>query len=209
MASDGNEDCLFFTFFIGVLDLPTGRLRYCNAGHNAPFILGDELVMLDCDPNAPIGPFDDAEFSLQTITLSPGSTIFLYTDGLTEANNAEGQELGLERTKEVLNDCVKRRLKPEDIVSTVTEAVHRFAMNAEQSDDLTMLAVRYTPQKFESTMTETITLDNDLCEITRLSDFQVAVYPKMNVGKSLASKLRLAVEEAVVNVIKYAYPSGM
>ena len=208
VASDGNEDCLFFTFFIGVLDLPTGRLRYCNAGHNAPFILGDELMMLDCDPNAPIGPMDDAEFSLQTITLSPGSTIFLYTDGLTEANNAEGQELGLERTKEVLNDCVKRRLKPEDIVSTVTEAVHRFAMGAEQSDDLTMLAVRYTPQKFESTMTETITLDNDLCEITRLSDFQVAVYPKMNVGKSLASKLRLAVEEAVVNVIKYAYPSG-
>ena len=208
VASDGNEDCLFFTFFIGVLDLPTGRLRYCNAGHNAPFILGDELMMLDCDPNAPIGPIDDAEFSLQTITLSPGSTIFLYTDGLTEANNAEGQELGLERTKEVLNDCVKRRLKPEDIVSTVTEAVHRFAMGAEQSDDLTMLAVRYTPQKFESTMTETITLDNDLCEITRLSDFQVAVYPKMNVGKSLASKLRLAVEEAVVNVIKYAYPSG-
>lgn len=208
VASDGNEDCLFFTFFIGVLDLPTGRLRYCNAGHNAPFILGDELMMLDCDSNAPIGPIDDAEFSLQTITLSPGSTIFLYTDGLTEANNAEGQELGLERTKEVLNDCVKRRLKPEDIVSTVTEAVHRFAMGAEQSDDLTMLAVRYTPQKFESTMTETITLDNDLCEITRLSDFQVAVYPKMNVGKSLASKLRLAVEEAVVNVIKYAYPSG-
>lgn len=208
VASDGNEDCLFFTFFIGVLDLPTGRLRYCNAGHNAPFILGDELMMLDCDPNAPIGPIDDAEFSLQTITLSPGSTIFLYTDGLTEANNAEGQELGLERTKEVLNDCVKRRLKPEDIVSTVTEAVHRFAMGAEQSDDLTMLAVRYTPQKFESIMTETITLDNDLCEITRLSDFQVAVYPKMNVGKSLASKLRLAVEEAVVNVIKYAYPSG-
>ena len=208
VASDGNEDCLFFTFFIGVLDLPTGRLRYCNAGHNAPFILGDELMMLDCDPNAPIGPIDDAEFSLQTITLSPGSTIFLYTDGLTEANNAEGQELGLERTKEVLNDCVKRRLKPEDIVSTVTEAVHRFAMGAEQSDDLTMLAVRYTPQKFESTMTETITLDNDLCEITRLSDFQVAVYLKMNVGKSLASKLRLAVEEAVVNVIKYAYPSG-
>ena len=208
VASDGNEDCLFFTFFIGVLDLPTGRLRYCNAGHNAPFILGDELMMLDCDPNMPIGPFDDAEFSLQTITLSPGSTIFLYTDGLTEANNAEGEELGLERTKDVLNDCVKRRLKPEDIVCTVTEAVHRFAMNAEQSDDLTMLAVRYTPQKFKSTMTETITLDNDVCEITRLSDFQDAVYTKMNISQSLAGKLRLAVEEAVVNVINYAYPSG-
>ena len=208
VASDGNEDCLFFTFFIGVLDLPTGRLRYCNAGHNAPFILGDELMMLDCDPNAPIGPIDDAEFSLQTITLSPGSTIFLYTDGLTEANNTEGQELGLERTKEVLTDCVERHLKPTDIVSTVTEAVHRFTMGAEQSDDLTMLAVRYMPRQFESILTETITLKNNVSDVPRLCSFQDSVYAKMNIEPSLAKKLRLAVEEAVVNVMEYAYSAS-
>lgn len=208
VATQGNEECMFFTLFFGVLDLPTGRLRYCNAGHNAPFILGDELMMLDCDPNLPIGPFDDAEFSLQTITLSPGSTIFLYTDGLTEANNTEGQELGLERTKEVLTDCVERHLKPTDIVSTVTEAVHRFTMGAEQSDDLTMLAVRYMPRQFESILTETITLKNNVSDVPRLCSFQDSVYAKMNIEPSLAKKLRLAVEEAVVNVMEYAYSAS-
>ena len=208
IASQGNEECMFFTLFLGVLDLPTGRLHYCNAGHNAPFILGDELMMLDCDSNLPIGPFDDAEFSLQTITLSPGNTIFLYTDGLTEANNTEGQELGLERTKEVLTDCVERHLKPTDIVSTVTEAVHRFTMGAEQSDDLTMLAVRYMPRQFESILTETITLKNNVSDVPRLCSFLDSVYAKMNIEPSLAKKLRLAVEEAVVNVMEYAYSAS-
>ena len=103
----------------------------------------NEVAMLDCDPNQPIGPMEDVEFTLQETTLSPGSTIFLYTDGLTEANNAKGEELGPERTQKILEDCVKRQLKPKDIVDTVIDAVHQYTMKAEQSDDLTMLAIRY------------------------------------------------------------------
>ena len=149
VASYDNESCTFFTLFYGVLDLQTGCLQYCNAGHNPPYILADKLMLLDCDPNQPVGPIEDAEFSLQTVTLSPGSTIFLYTDGLTEANNTEGRELGPERTEAVLKDCVERQLKPEEISNTVIDAVHQFTMNAEQSDDLTMLVVRYMPQHYE------------------------------------------------------------
>lgn len=142
-ASKDNASCNFFTLFYGVLDLATGRMQYCNAAHNPPYILSDKLMMLDCDPNQPIGPMEDAEFILQETTLSHGSTIFLYTDGLTEANNTEGKEFGTERTEKVLEDCVKRQLKPKDIVSTVTEAVHHFTEHAEQSDDMTMLAIRF------------------------------------------------------------------
>ena len=114
LASKDNVSCAFFTLFYGVLDLATGCMQYCNA-----------------------------EFTLQETTLSPGSTIFLYTDGLTEANNAKGEELGPERTQKILEDCVKRQLKPKDIVDTVIDAVHQYTMKAEQSDDLTMLAIRY------------------------------------------------------------------
>ena len=135
VASKDNVSCTFFTLFYGVLDLATGCMQYCNAGHNPPYILSDKLMMLDCDPNH--------EFTLQETTLSPGSTIFLYTDGLTEANNAKGEELGPERTQQILEDCVKRQLKPKDIVDTVIDAVHQYTMKAEQSDDLTMLAIRY------------------------------------------------------------------
>ena len=143
LASKDNVSCTFFTLFYGVLDLATGCMQYCNAGHNPPYILSDKLTMLDCDPNQPIGPMENVEFTQQEITLSPGSTIFLYTDGLTEANNTEEREFGPERTEKVLEDCVKRQLKPKDIVDTVTAAVHHFTEHAEQSDDLTMLAIRY------------------------------------------------------------------
>ena len=140
-ASYKNESCRFLTLFFGVLDLQTGRLQYCNAGHNPPYILSDEVKMLDCDPNQAVGPMEDAEFSLQEITLSPGSTLFLYTDGLTEAKISGEEELGPERAQNVLRECLERGLNPEEIVNTVVEAVHRITRNAPQSDDLTMLVV--------------------------------------------------------------------
>ena len=144
LASYNNVSCTFLTLFLGVLDLQTGRLQYCNAGHNPPYVLGDELMMLDCDPNLPVGPIEDAEYSLQETVLSPGSTIFLYTDGLTEAKAAGEEELGHKRAEEVLKECIAQRLNPEEIVNRLIEAVHDFAKNVEQSDDLTMLAIRYT-----------------------------------------------------------------
>ena len=143
IASYQNVSCTFFTLFYGMLDLQTGRLQYCNAGHNPPYILSDEVKMLDCDPNQAIGPMEDAEFTLQETTLSPGDTIFLYTDGLTEAKIKDEEEIGPERTEAVLKECIERKLNPEETVNTVIEAVHRLTNNAPQSDDLTMLAIRY------------------------------------------------------------------
>lgn len=99
-------------------------------------------MMLDCDFNLPIGAFEDAEFSLQETTLSPGSTIFLYTDGLTEAQNADKKQFGLKRTKDVLKFCIEQMLNAKDTVNKVTEQVHHFVKDAEQSDDLTMLVIR-------------------------------------------------------------------
>jgi sigma-B regulation protein RsbU (phosphoserine phosphatase) len=97
----------------------------------------------------------------------------------------------------------------------VSEEVHRFVKGAEQSDDLTMMAISYTPQRFESILDEIITLKNNVSEVTRLSDFQKMVFEKMAaddrlpvLDKSTARNLRLAIEEAVVNVIDYAYPDG-
>ena len=146
-ASCDNVSCIFFTLFFGVLDLKTGRLQYCNAAHNPPYILGDSLMKFDCDPNQPVGPIENAEFSLQEITVSPDSTIFLYTDGLTEAKNSADEDFGFERTEAALKDCMERRLNPEETIKAVTEAMHHFTGQAEQSDDLTMIAVHYKPNR--------------------------------------------------------------
>ena len=221
----GNDENIFVTLFIGVLDLPTGHLRYCNAGHEAPILKSSRSSMLNAacaaspnliskgsmlnvQPNLPVGVFDDFTYTAQEAQIAPGSTLFLYTDGLTEAKRAPKEWFGLQRTQEVLDKCAAEQLTPVQILEKVTEEVHRFVGDAEQSDDLTMLAIHYTPRRFESTLTETLVLTNDVQEVSRLSTFMKAVTERMGIEKSLGRQLRLAVEEAVVNVIDYAYPAG-
>jgi sigma-B regulation protein RsbU (phosphoserine phosphatase) len=142
--SEGNEESMFVTFFIGVLDLQTGCLCYCNAGHNAPFV---ESTMLDCNPNIPIGVMPDWKFTEQEIMMTPGTTIFLYTDGLTEAENANLQQFGEERMTNVVTTQMADDASPQTLIEAMAEAVHQFVGDTEQSDDLTMLAIKYTQDK--------------------------------------------------------------
>ena len=148
-ACQGNDTNMFVTLFIGVLDLYSGRLHYCDAGHDKPIVLSEELFIstLDCNPHLPVGLFDDVAYTVQEATLTAGSTLFLYTDGLTEAMNAEHQQFGLQRIDDVLRKCLENQLHPKDILDAITREVHRFVKNAEQSDDLTLLAIRYTPER--------------------------------------------------------------
>ena len=154
-ASEGNESNMFVTMFVGVLDLPTGHLCYCDAGHDAPFIMVDgQWSMVKVTPHLPIGVFADVDYGMEEIQVQPDSTIFLYTDGLTEAKRGPKQMFGLQRTEEVLSKCAQQQLMPQQILETVSEEVHRFIGNAEQSDDLTMLAIHYKPKQFETDRTE-------------------------------------------------------
>ncbi len=143
-ACNGNDTNMFVTLFIGVLDLPTGRLHYCNAGHDAPFIATNgQWSKLNVEANLPIGLFSDVVYRGQETVLQPCSTLFLYTDGLTEAMNSADQAFGLEQVKTVLESCAGKN--PKELMDTIGEAVHKFVGEAEQSDDLTMLAILYTP----------------------------------------------------------------
>ena len=140
-----NSIHMFVTVFIGVLDLTTGHLSFCNAGHDAPVLLGTTLTPLSSKPNMPIGAFDTFKYDLHETVLSGDTTIFLFTDGLTEAMNKEKQLFGLPRVLEVLQRCAEQHLSSEAIIDTVNDAVHNYVKDAEQSDDLTMLAIHYTP----------------------------------------------------------------
>ena len=155
-ACQGNDTNMFVTLFIGVLDLHSGQLRYCDAGHDKPILLREKVIVksekfptgqstglqtLDCNPHLPVGIFDDVRYDVQETFLSDGSTLFLYTDGLTEAMNAERKQFGLQRINDVLESYAERQLNPKDILDAMTQALHRFVKNAEQSDDLTMMAI--------------------------------------------------------------------
>ena len=204
-ACQNNKSNMFVTMFVGVLDLPTGHLRYCDAGHDAPILMEDgKWKLIDAAPHLPVGVFADTKYEMQTLTLLPSSTIFLYTDGLTEAKDAARKQFGLERIMTILEESTDD--EPKDILANISDAVDKFVKNAEQSDDLTMLAIKYHALQFESTLTETLTIKNDVHEVKRFSEFMKSAIGKLNVDTSLARQLRLAVEEAVVNVIDYAYP---
>ena len=138
---EGNDNCMFVTLFVGVLDLPTGHLCYCNAGHDAPFVQGTQT---DCKSNLPIGVDPDLNYSDQELNMVPGSMLFLYTDGLTEAENASHKLFGKERVAAVVSTFTG---SPQQLVETMTDAVLQFAGETEQHDDLTLFALQYKKEE--------------------------------------------------------------
>ena len=139
-----NDSDMFVTLFVGVLDLATGLLRYCNAGHEEPLLIGKGVGLLPSANNIPVGLMQGRSFEGQDAYIYPGTTIFLYTDGLTEAEDATHAQYGKQRlTRTARQALASNKYDPETIVKVQTDALHSFVGNAEQSDDLTMLAIRY------------------------------------------------------------------
>ena len=142
--ADMNKMNMFVTLFVGVLDLPTGLLLYCNAGHDAPLLVGAGVGELPCDSNIPVGFMPDWEYTLQEAEIYTGTTIFLFTDGLTEAMNAENEEFQMDRITAVATQALaNQQQEPRQLISLMTDAVHAFVGEAEQSDDLTMMGIQY------------------------------------------------------------------
>ena len=137
MMNRDSSMTIFVTFFAGVLDLDTGHLRYCNAGHIAPLVNGQPLPV---HSNLPIGAMPDWEFIAQETDLAPGSTLFLYTDGLDEAEDAGYRLFGKKRIVEVMQTASQQ---PCALIERMTQAVADFVGDTEQSDDLTMLAMQW------------------------------------------------------------------
>lgn len=134
---------LFVTVFYGILDLRTGDFRYANAGHNPPYLLsaGGKLMALETTGGMALGILDGMPFAEKSVTLAPGDALFLFTDGVTEAFNPENEEFGEERLETVL--AARSDEDAEPLALGVADAVVRFADTAPQSDDLTMMALRW------------------------------------------------------------------
>ena len=137
-----NENMMFVTFFVGELDLETGDLKYCNAGHNAPILLKAGIPqVLEADANVPVGIIAHWKYTLQKTVLSPGTILLLYTDGLTEATRADGSLFGEERVIANLTG-LKATTSSKELSEHMKASVKDFVGDAEQSDDLTMLVIR-------------------------------------------------------------------
>ena len=209
IIADMNESNMFVTLFVGVLDLPTGRLRYSNAGHDAPLLVGSGVGTLVCDSNIPVGVMSSWKFTLQEAQIFTGTTIFLYTDGLTEAEDATHAQFRMERVNDVaIQALAHQQQEPRQLIGLMTDAVHQFVGDAEQSDDLTMMAIQYIRQVSDVKYTKSIVLPNDTKEVPQLAAFVDEVCKVVGFSPSITMQMNLAIEEAVVNVMKYAYPPG-
>ena len=208
-SCEGNETNMFVTLVIGVLDLPTGRLRYCNAGHDAPLIIDHGVKPLAVKANLPVGLFADHQYVLQETQLPREATLLLYTDGLTETMNKDRTLFGLQRIIDTTRHCMEHGVvQPEALMDTLFNEATRFADGMPQQDDLTMLTIHYHSHDEAIMLDERIVLSNDVKQVPELNNFVKSVADRLNLKPSLSSQLMLAVEEAVVNVMSYAYPMG-
>ena len=142
LSGDDNASGMFVTFWLGLLDLQTGHLDFCNAGHNPPVIgggdhQGDFLEML---PNAPIGLWPGLEYEGEQIDNIKGRALFIYTDGLNEAENTQQEQFGDDRLLSILRDT--HFDTAQQVIETLKAEVEKHRNGAEPNDDLTMMCLR-------------------------------------------------------------------
>ncbi|NET74348.1 MAG: PP2C family protein-serine/threonine phosphatase, partial [Sphaerospermopsis sp. SIO1G2] len=144
MLIKNNPDCNFVTLFVGLLNLKNGRLQYYNGGHNPPFISqnGRPYELLPLPRGVLLGFAAQARYEMAETTLAAGDMLLLYTDGITEAENGEQAFFGTERARQVLN-LLGTQASATSVINTLHTAVADFVQDTPQSDDITMLALRY------------------------------------------------------------------
>jgi sigma-B regulation protein RsbU (phosphoserine phosphatase) len=144
LLCEGNDECLFVTIFFGVLDIPSGKFSYIDAGHDKPLVKyseGDKnFDWLPTRPGFMAGFMEGSTYEQSEITFQKGDILFLYTDGVTEAENPAKEQFSTERLKKMINGC--NQDSPKEILSYIRKEIDVFADGEEQFDDITMLALR-------------------------------------------------------------------
>lgn len=204
-----NETNMFVTMFAGVLDSNTGDITFCNAGHNPPLLItgGNSADFLSVEQNLPLGVLEGFDFIEQTVRLNKGDGMLLYTDGLTEAENVNKELFGDERTKEIVEKCSDMLAK--GLIENINKELAKFVGSAEQSDDLTMLCFHLNAvnnENVDKMNKRKLVMMNNIEDSSKLYPFIEKIGIELNIVDSLVKSINLAIEEAVVNSIMYAYP---
>lgn len=146
MLCPDNDACMFVTTFCVILDTETGEMQFANGGHNPPLICNNgDFEFMQVPHNFVVGAMPNVKFECQKLILKPNDIILLYTDGVTEAMNPEAQLFSDERLKKILVGLKKKDIR--DIINRIKVEINTFANGAPQSDDITMLALKFNGKK--------------------------------------------------------------
>ena len=200
----GNDAGMFVTMFACLLDYETGRLSYVNAGHNPPLVLHDgSWEWMRSVSGMPLGLFEDFPYEPFERQLSVGDMLYLYTDGVTEAMNAEGELFGEDRLEKTLNNYSD--FNPRSTCVGIRRAITDFTLDCDQSDDITMLGLKYgVPPETNAVMI----LDAKIDQLVHVCNYVHAELHRRHAPKSVYNPIDIAAEELFVNVCRYAYPDA-
>jgi sigma-B regulation protein RsbU (phosphoserine phosphatase) len=221
-----NRDCMFVTLFLGVLDTKTGELTYVNAGHPPPFVLHPPggIESVSNKPAMPLAVRTGAAYQDRTVALQPDDTVFVFSDGVTEAMNVANEFYGHDRLQADLRAA--SALTPEEMVRAIKAKVDVFTGEAPRFDDVTMLALRWQPagapiaiersptgnqhfvakESMPAPQTTLIVIRNDVADLAVLTAAMERVGAEHGMPEQSLFQLQVLLDEMVSNVIKHAWP---
>ena len=199
-----NESCMFVTLFCGILNVRTGQVDYSNAGHNLPYHLHRGGVRpLENIGGRALGIVEESQYACGRIVLGPGDALLLYSDGVTEAMDESQAFYSDDRLEGFLSSHLG--CDPRQIAGNLVADVKAFAGEAPQSDDITVLALRYFGTADDMTEVLEITLGNKLSELAKFSRSLSEFSGRLGLNPKVTQELELACEEILANIVSYAY----
>lgn len=197
----GNKKSMFVTCFLAILDKRNGKLVYCNAGHNRPIVGSNHnFRYLECKSGLLLGCFKECKLTDEEITLKPGESITLYTDGITEARDEQGRFFGEKRLLEVFN---KHEYSfTVEIHHTVKDEVAAFVKDAPQSDDITFVSMKYQGGTYTY---EEKDFNAKKENIPEMLDFIKSFGKKHNFPGDFTNQLIVVGDELFSNIVFHGY----
>lgn len=196
-----NDESIFVTCWLGIVNLASGELKYTNAGHNKVIIMHEGKPEYTTDkPGVVLGAFEGTEYVENTVRLSQNDKIILYTDGVTEAHNLNNELYGEKRLLKFAQ--INNGLCPKDFVVKLRKDVEQYSNGAPQFDDITILAFKYVN---ENKIQESRIFDADVKELDNLFEYSSSLLRLLEFSNRDIIMINTALEEIFVNVAKYAY----
>ena len=203
-----NDNAMFVTFFLGILNLKTGDLDFCNAGHNYPYILKSGLppAQLKQTHGTPLGLFEEIKYKSGSMKIDKGDALVLFTDGIPEAMDIDGNLFGDPKLEALLAEFDKDH-SPKGITKKLLEETKTFETGAGQSDDITILVLTYY-DNFDAKKQKDemfLEIENRVEEITKVNALIDQACEEWDINPKDGNKINLALEEVVSNIINYGF----
>lgn len=201
---EGNDENMFVTAWIAVINIKTGHVDYVNAGHNPPLIRKDngKFEYLKAKNGFVFGGLDGFKYEKQSFDLKPGDKIYLYTDGVTEATDKNKELYGESRLLETINDLSEKT--PKDLCKGILSSVNTFVGDAEQADDITMLCFQLIDQEKENSRVFEAKIENGEAVIAYVEKYLL----EENCNLKAQMQINVAIDEIFSNICNYAYKGG-